>query len=169
MKWQRLIEGCAGIVLADRLWNIGQNIQAAWLPAVAATPADGLPVSPEFAFGWIQVVANVGMSGLLIWAVMRLYRAAKRAHLLGRAAFSGSHAVAMIFLLAFVLPAWWHGFWALVSAVQGLWVVDVRSPWQVLVWVAQMGLLALVWSAYRAYRAAANRFRQPETLEKFHL
>lgn len=140
------------IVLAERVWNIAINIQAALMPSQTPIPADGLPIAPELAFGWMQVVANMGMSVILIWAIWLLWRAVRQATGLGKPEFSGSHILAILLLLAFCLPAWWHGFWAILNLFQGRILIDWRSPFLVLVWLAQMGLIFLPITIWRIYR-----------------
>lgn len=140
------------IVLAERLWNIALNIQAALIPNATPMPADGLPIAPELAFGWMQVVANVGMSAILMWAIGLLWRCLRQFAWLDKREFSGSHIIAVLLLLAFCLPAWWHGLWAIFALFQGRMLIDWRSPLMILVWLAQMGLIFLPLAIWRAYR-----------------
>lgn len=152
------------IVLAERVWNIAANFQAALMPGETPVPADGLPIAPELAFGWMQVVANMGMSAILFWAVWLLWRYVRQAAWLGKPEFSGSHVLAILLLLSFCLPAWRHGFWAIAALLQGRALIDWRSPVSVLVWLAQMGLILLpyaVWRTHRRSKTAAPM--QPET------
>lgn len=61
----------AWIVMLDLAWNVALNVKNALLPAATPAPNDGLPVSPEFAFGWIQVLVNGGMALLVILSFCR--------------------------------------------------------------------------------------------------
>lgn len=151
-------------VVFERLYNGISIIHAAWLPDIAPTiPTDGLLVSPEFAFGWIQVVVNIGMSAVLLWAIWVLWRCLRQFAWLGKREFSTRHGVATLFLLAFCLPAVWHGFWAIAALWQGRILFDWQNPTMMAVWLGQLGLLFLPWAIWRAYRRApAIASRQPE-------
>ena len=70
----------AWIVMLDLAWNVALNVKNALLPAATPAPNDGLPVSPEFAFGWIQVLVNGGMALLVILSILgNRQRAARQA------------------------------------------------------------------------------------------
>ena len=64
----------AWIVMLDLAWNVALNVKNALLPAATPAPNDGLPVSPEFAFGWIQVLVNGGMALLVILSILSLFK-----------------------------------------------------------------------------------------------
>ena len=61
-------------IMVDLLFTVGLNIKEALLPDSKPLPGDGLPIAPEFAFGWIQVAVNGGMTCVLLWAMIMLMR-----------------------------------------------------------------------------------------------
>ena len=65
------------IISADLLTSVFFNIKDALLPTATPLPSDQLPVSPEFAFGWIQVGINGVMVLLILWAMWTLLRLKK--------------------------------------------------------------------------------------------
>lgn len=151
MNWRYVVLLPVWIVLADLWWGVVRNVQNALVPIVQPLPQDGLPVAPEFAFGWIQVLVNGGMVCLLTWAVGIAVWALRRQWRGESVAISGWLVLSLLLLLAFTLPAWWQGFWAIWVLLQGKVVVDGHVH-DVFVMLCQLGMIILpvwLWSGYR--------------------
>lgn len=61
-------------ISGDLIIDLIGNIKDALLPSPAPMPADGLPISPEWAFGWLQVLVNGIMITLLLLSMGVLWR-----------------------------------------------------------------------------------------------
>ena len=101
------------IISADLLTSVFFNIKDALLPTATPLPSDQLPVSPEFAFGWIQVGINGVMVLLILWAMWTLLRLKKYGDAGETLAMTLPHAFASLIVLAFSVPATWLWFNAL--------------------------------------------------------
>ena len=142
----------AWIVMLDLLWNVALNIKNALLPTAAPAPNDGLPISPEFAFGWIQVLINGGMALLVILSILSLFKM----HRLGshgyKLAFTIPRVSAMLIVLAFSLPSVWLWGWAIANTLQGNQHIDTSQPQNLIVALCQPFLVLLAWDVWRQQR-----------------
>ena len=150
----------AWIVMLDLAWNVALNVKNALLPAATPAPNDGLPVSPEFAFGWIQVLVNGGLALLVILSILSLFKM----HRLGSHGYLLAPTIprvsAMLVVLAFSLPSVWLWGWAIANALQGRLHIAADPPFLVL----------LAWNVWRQQRRLRKRVafavpphnRQPE-------
>lgn len=150
------------VLFADLIFGVIQNIKDALIPTAQAIPQDGLPISPKFVFGWIQVVANGGMALLLIWAVWSLIRLLHHYQQGRTIPFSGSHLIALLLVLAFTLPAIWQWFWAIFALFQGHWLIEWRNIRYLLAAWCQLYLLTLPIALYRAYQANHTTHQPPK-------
>lgn len=140
------------VVLADLAYNVAVNIKDALQPSAAPLPKDGLPVSPEFAFGWIQVLVNGGMVLAVALALVKLLLLSRAADQGRRVRLGISGMWALLVAAAFALPALWNWFWALVSLLQGRVVVSFDSWRYLVVACCQPFVLLLCVSVWRRYR-----------------
>ena len=142
----------AWIVMLDLLWNVALNIKNALLPTAAPAPKDGLPISPEFAFGWIQVLVNGGMALLVILSILSLFKMQRLGSHGYKLAFTIPRASAMLIVLAFALPSVWLWGWAIANALQGKLHIDNSQLRYLIVAVCQPFLVLLAWHVWRQQR-----------------
>ena len=142
----------AWIVMLDLLWNVALNIKNALLPTAAPAPKDGLPISPEFAFGWIQVLVNGGMALLVILSILSLFKMQRLGSHGCKLAFTIPRASAMLIVLAFALPSVWLWGWAIANALQGKLHIDSSQLRYLIVAVCQPFLVLLAWHVWRQQR-----------------
>ena len=160
----------AWIVMLDLAWNVALNVKNALLPAATPAPNDGLPVSPEFAFGWRQVLVNGGMALLGILSILSLFKM----HRLGRHGYLLAPTIprvsAMLVVLAFSLPSVWLWGWAIANALQGRLHIAADPLRYLIVAACQPFLVLLAWNVWRQQRRLRKRVafavpphnRQPE-------
>lgn len=144
MLLMRLGRLAAVLLAADLLWTWAGNVKDALVPGAAALPKDGLPVSPEFAFGWLQVLVNGGMVLTVLWGlwVLVCWQAGLRRGVLPRAGVLSVLGVLVVGV--FALPSLWTWGGALWGVLQGRDTVSFASPRYVLAAVCQPVLL-LCW------------------------
>ncbi len=117
------------VVLADMVFGFVLNIFQSLNLQRADLPNDGLPVSPEIAFGGLQVLANGGMIlvvgfGLLV--LLKLNRTVLAGEILPLGVF---RTLGLLAVLLFSVPSVWEWFWALAGLLGGKPLVsfdDVR-------------------------------------------
>ena len=136
-------------VLADLVYGLALNVKDALLPSAAPAPKDGLPVSPEFAFGWIQVLANGGMVLVVGWALAKLLLMRRAAAKGSLKKLDGSGVFALLAAVAFALPGLWNGAWALASLLQGWETVWFGNPRYLAVALCQPWILLLCVQVWR--------------------
>lgn len=92
-------------ISGDLLINLIRNIKDALLPSPTPMPADGLPISPEWAFGWLQVLVNGVMILFLLFGMGVLWRIqyanTKKIHL----PFSLLNLLGILIIFSFSAPA----------------------------------------------------------------
>lgn len=140
------------LLLLDLAFGVLLNIKDAILPAAQNLPQDGLPISPDFAFGWLQVLVNLGMVIVIVWAIIYLIFLYIQSHKTPKPPFSFSHTVALLVVIVFSLPAWWHGFWAMISLFKGQNIIDWHNPRYFVITLCQAYLLWLplvIWQVRR--------------------
>ena len=99
-------------IMADLLFTVGLNIKEALLPDSKPLPGDGLPIAPEFAFGWIQVAVNGGMTCVLLWAMIMLMRMNRYSAAGERLRMTMPRTLTALVVLAFSLPSAWLWIWS---------------------------------------------------------
>lgn len=154
----------AYLLLAVLCWEVLLNLYAAMQPAADAAAQDGLPVSPEFAFNWLQVAAGGGMWLVLTWAVLLLAKSLRFTANGTELAWNLPRTLAALTVLLFALPSWWLWFWTVVDWFSGRQNADLGNWHYVLAALCQPFLLFLplqVWLGQRRLRRFAA-FRQPE-------
>lgn len=151
-------EKMIGIVLIlcvalDLLWGWGNNIYDVLFPPKIVIPADGLPVAPEVAFGWLQVLVNGTMVLIVLWGLwglMQSWIALKQAKPLQLSAVKIS---AYLIVAMFSLPAWYAWFGVLQNLLEGRWTVSIENWRYLWISICQAGLIFTVLSVvYRHWR-----------------
>lgn len=138
------------LLLLDLVFGVALNIKDALLPSTQNLPQDGLPISPEFAFGWLQVLVNAGMVLIIFLSIWKLISLYSQTHQNQKTPFSFSASIALFFVLMFSLPAWWQWFWAIISLLHGNMVLDWHNPRYLLISICQAYLLWLPFALWRA-------------------
>lgn len=125
----------------------------------AFLPTSGLPVAPDIAFSWLQVITNGGMVlviSVALFVLLQLNRAVMEQK---PWPFSPLRVAAMMIILVFSLPAWWQWVCALWDLMHGKLVVDWNNLRYLIVAILLLypGLLC-VWLLF-----ARRRQPQPPT------
>lgn len=135
-------------------------LRQALRPAAQARPQDGLPVSPEFAFGWLQAAAGGGMLLVLLWAVVLMFRSLRLTDEGIRLPWQMPRVLAAAVLVCFAAPAWWLWFWAVLDWLAARQTVDFSDWRYVAAAVCQPFLLWLPWRVWRGQRQLRRMERQ---------
>lgn len=159
-------------IMVDLLFTVGLNIKEALLPDSKPLPGDGLPIAPEFAFGWIQVAVNGGMTCVLLWAMIMLMRMDRYSAAGERLLMTMPRTLTALVVLAFSLPSAWLWIWsAWVFFNTGQVLVSFHS-WHYLLVAACLPyllwlLLRIWWRQYRLHhrKEEAQFSVQTEPLE----
>lgn len=130
--------------------NIGASV------SLEQTPASGnsLPLSPDIAFSWLQVIANGGMVLTLSFAfivLLQLNRAMQQHQFWP---LTPVRIAALLIVLAFSLPAWWQWLWAGWALAHGQIVVEWHNLRYLIV------SILLLYPAYLCLRLMWIRNRQ---------
>lgn len=108
------------LLLLDLLYSLVLNLaDSRSLRDSRLSPAHGLPVAPEIAFSSLQLVANGGMVAIMIWAFWQLLHLNRHVAQGRYYRLSPLRCSALGVVLAFSLPAWWHGLWSLWDLLNG--------------------------------------------------
>nr|WP_253338897.1 hypothetical protein [Neisseria sp. HSC-16F19] len=108
------------LLLADLIYGLGLNLaDSLSLRDSRLSPAAGLPVAPEIAFSGLQLLANGGMVLVMAWGFVHLLRLNR--HVVHKQPYplTPLRLTALGVVLAFSLPAWWHGAWSLWALTEG--------------------------------------------------
>ena len=174
MTWkQKLSLLPVWIVMGDLVLGVALNIQSAVLPYRAAVVAQGdVPVSPEIAFNWLQVLVNGGMVAMILSAIAILLRMKRLSDAGVCLTPNLTHAIAVLTVLAFAAPAVWLWAWAAVDLLaHGRLTVALNEPRYLLVAVCQPYLVwvaAMVWcKQHRLYHGIRNDTIQVPFYQKF--
>ncbi|WP_143557880.1 hypothetical protein [Snodgrassella communis] len=139
----------------DLIYGFGLNIVASISLEPTPVPRNNLPVSPEIAFSWLQVIANGGMVLTLsftFYILLQLNRAVQRHQFWP---LTPVRVAALLIVLAFSLPAWWQWLWALWALVHGQNVIEWHNLHYLMVSILLLypaGLcLHLLWIRYRQH------------------
>ncbi len=126
------------LILADMLYGFIRNVLQSMALQQDKLPAGDLPVSPEIAFSWLQVLVNGGMIAIIaggLWVLLRLNRTV----LAGQAMPIGVWAsLGLLAVVAFSLPAWWEWAWAVGYWLKGQSTVSLDSPRYLVVALCQL-------------------------------
>lgn len=108
------------LLLLDLLYGLALNLaDSLSLRESKLSPAAGLPVAPETAFSGLQLAANGAMVAVIGWGFWHLLQLNR--HVLQARPYTLGpwRLTALGVVLAFSLPAWWHGFWSLLDLLGG--------------------------------------------------
>lgn len=126
------------LILADMLYGFIRNVLQSMALQQDKLPAGDLPVSPEIAFSWLQVLVNGGMIAIIaggLWVLLRLNRTV----LAGQAMPIGVWAsLGLLAVVAFSLPAWWEWAWAVGYWLKGQSTVSLDNPRYLVVALCQL-------------------------------
>lgn len=152
-----------GIILIDLFYNLFLNIKEALIPSITPLPNDGLPISPEFAFSWIQVAINGTIILILSWAILVClyinhqglnYRILKA---------QIKYYVAYCMILAFTLPSLWQWYHTIYQLIQGHNTISLINPRYLLIAICQPFLILLPYNAYISQWHAKRHKIQAQT------
>ncbi|QNT60280.1 hypothetical protein [Neisseria musculi] len=104
------------LILADTVYTFTLNILQSFNPGQSLLPKDGLPVSPDIAFGWLQAATHGGMAILIgfgLWTLLKLNQSVLRQQDFPVGVF---RALGLTAVLAFGIPSLW------------LWSVSLSVP-----------------------------------------
>lgn len=168
---QRIISYLAtlttSIVLIDLIYGVVINTKEALIPSATPMARDNLPISPEFAFGWIQVTANASMLLLLFWAIWQCYYLIYHGQRYRIITFTGKHYLAFLMIIAFTFPAIWEWGWTLINLSQGKKTFSLNNTRYFLISLCQPFLLFLPYLAFinqwqaRCYKKIAQTSSTP--------
>ena len=117
------------LLLADLIYGFGLNLaDSLSLRDSGLKAGAGLPVAPEIAFSGLQAVANGGMVAVMVWACWHLLQLNRHVLQKQYRALGPWRLTALGVVLAFSLPAWWHGLWAVWDLLQGRLTVAWDNP-----------------------------------------
>ena len=125
------------VVMLDLLYTMAQTVQHALAPTSDKPISQGIPISPEFAFGWIQVLVNGAIVMGMIWVmvqVMKMRRYTDNGECLRPTL---TRAGILLMALAFGFPSVWLWFWTAVDWFQGRNTLTIDSPRYLLVAICQ--------------------------------
>lgn len=142
----------AYILLAVLGYEVALNAATAVLPAASVRGQDGLAVSPEIAFNWLQLIAGGGMWLLLLWAVRLSVKSLGKTAAGQRLPWNVPHTLAALTLLLFSAPAWWLWFWTAAQWLQGRQPADFGNWHYVLAALCQPFVLFLPLAWWRGQR-----------------
>lgn len=148
----------AYVLLAVLGYEVVLNAAAAIQPGMSVRGQDGLAVSPEVAFNWLQVAAGGGMWLVLVWAVLLMAKSLRYTASGTLLPWHLPRTLAALTLLLFALPAWWLWFWVVLDWFSGRASADLGNWHYVLAAVCQPLLLFLplqFWRGQRRLRRAA--------------
>lgn len=144
-------------LIGELLVGLGIAIYETWQPTQRVL--DGL--SPDLAFGWIQIAINTSMIALITWCIWGLAQVQLRSDTGEIWRWNVWNAFALLGVLIFTLPASWLWLSALWRGVSGNWSVINQREWhyvisalcQPILCVATMRVLWLrYWRLYRTWK-----------------
>lgn len=148
------------LIVADLCFTVILNIKDAFIPNAAPLPSDGLPVSPEFAFGWIQVLINGTMIATVLWGIYTLYKMKKYSDLGEILSMNFTRTFAALVVLAFAAPSVWLWMWALWDAFNGRITISFNSIRYLIIAICQPYLVWLFLRVWYTQHRLRHR-RQP--------
>ncbi|WP_100138052.1 hypothetical protein [Snodgrassella alvi] len=151
----------------DLIYSFILNIVASI--SLEQTPAsqNSLPVSPDIAFSWLQVIANGGMVLTLSFAFSILLQLNRAVQQHQSWPMTPVRISALLIVLAFSLPAWWQWLWALWALVHGQMVVEWHNLRYLIVSILLLYpaclCLRLLWIRHRQHKNIddSDNFIQP--------
>ncbi|WP_100124039.1 hypothetical protein [Snodgrassella alvi] len=142
----------------DLIYSFILNIVASVSLQQTPAPQNSLPLSPDIAFSWLQVITNGGMIltlSLAFYILLQLNRAVQQHK---DWPMTPARIAALLIVLAFSLPAWWHWLWALWALAHGQAVVEWHNLHYLIV------SILLLYPAYLCLRLLWIRYRQRNSM-----
>ncbi|MDK4689128.1 hypothetical protein [Kingella negevensis] len=137
------------IIVADLLLNMAETVKFALSPVTSPRASDGLQITPEFAFDWIQVIINGGMVLIVLSAIFAMLKMKRLSDEGMRLAPTLTRACSVLAVLAFAMPAVWLWGWALFDFIaHGRLTIALNQPRSLVVAACQPYLVfqaALLW------------------------
>lgn len=125
-KWWRILP--LWLLWLDMMYGFVLNLASSLSLGGGNLPKSGLPVAPEIAFSWLQVLVNGVIITIISWALWTLRQLHRTVVRQQPWPLGMTRILALATLLAFSLPAWWHWLWALGDLLLGRAVVDWHNP-----------------------------------------
>lgn len=117
----------------------------------------GLPVAPDIAFSWLQVLVNGGMIIVIsagLFTLLRMEKHTSQGHIWP---LSMMRLLGLGIVLAFSLPALWHGLAAAWQLIQGQWVIAWQNPrYLAVAMLMPYPALLCLWCVYRRQRLTST-------------
>lgn len=120
------------VLWLDLLYGFVLNIGSSLSQVPAALPVSALPVSPNIAFSWLQVLTNGVMLLTLSYAFVTLMQLNRAVSLGLFWPLTAGRIFGLCVVLVFSLPSWWQWFYAICDTLRGEAVIAWR-PWRYLV------------------------------------
>jgi hypothetical protein len=142
----------------DLIYSFILNIVASVSLQQTPAPQNSLPLSPDIAFSWLQVITNGGMIltlSLAFYILLQLNRAVQQHK---DWPMTPARIAALLIVLAFSLPAWWQWLWALWALAHGQAVVEWHNLHYLIV------SILLLYPAYLCLRLLWIRYRQRNSM-----
>jgi hypothetical protein len=142
----------------DLIYSFILNIVASISLQQTPAPQNSLPLSPDIAFSWLQVITNGGMIltlSLAFYILLQLNRAVQQHK---DWPMTPARIAALLIVLAFSLPAWWQWLWALWALAHGQAVVEWHNLHYLIV------SILLLYPAYLCLRLLWIRYRQRNSM-----
>lgn len=140
-------------LLLDLLFTVVGSIKETLLPSVATLPKDGVPISPDFAFSWLQVWVNLVMVLLVAFGVNTLWYLQSLQHRRQKWRYTPATVWGLLIVLCFATPSVWHVFQAVWQLFFGRILISFREFHYVMTVLAQIYLLCwvgrLCWQRHR--------------------
>lgn len=128
-------------LLLDLFLTVIGSIKEALLPSVASLPQDGVPISPEFAFSWLQVWVNLVMVLLVAFGVNTLWYLQSTQHRQQKWQYTPATVFGLLIMACFTIPAAWHVFQAVWQLFRGHILISWHEFYYFMTVVAQIYLL----------------------------
>lgn len=116
------------LILLDMLYGFLLNVWQSMAMQKSNVSTGDLPMSPEIAFSWLQVLANGGMILIIgwgLWVLLRLNRTVLRNEAMPIGVFAS---LGLLAVLAFSLPSWWEWSWSVAHWLGGQATISLNNP-----------------------------------------
>ncbi len=162
------------LLLLDLWFGVALNISQS-LHATPAIRGGELPMSPDIAFNWLQVLANAGMAAVVSFGLAVLLGLNRHVIRQKNYPIGAFRSLGLLIVLAYSLPAAWGLLWQLFGLLQGQWHGSVRNLRYLAVAVLMpypAGLCVYrLWGWYQGQQKAAKpatRIQTSHTIEPRH-
>lgn len=108
----------------DLVYGFILNLSASITLDHTSLPQSGLPVTPDIAFSWLQVITNGGIVLVISVALFILLQLNRAVDEQTPWPFTPVRIAAIMIILVFSLPAWWQWLSALWAFLHGRIVID---------------------------------------------